>query len=111
MCSSASCRRCGRSGRSTGSRSLPARPRPRAGVGGGGLGRGSPDDLGLGDRPVLEAGAQVVLDGRLVTGAVAVDESQLTGESDVVRKRPGDDVFSGSFATSGTGRYVAERVS
>ena len=41
---------------------------------------------------------------------VGVDESQLTGESDVVRKRPGDEVFSGSFATTGTGRYVAEKV-
>jgi cation-transporting ATPase E len=51
-----------------------------------------------------------VLDGRLVSGAVGLDESQLTGESDVVRKRPGDEVFSGSFATTGTGRYVAEKV-
>ncbi len=71
----------------------------------------SPDDLVLGDLIALTAGDQVVLDGRLRTGAVAVDESQLTGESDVVPKRPGDEVFSGSYATSGTGRYVAEKVS
>jgi cation-transporting ATPase E len=70
----------------------------------------SPDDLVLGDLVVLEAGDQVVLDGRLATGAVGLDESQLTGESDVVRKRPGDEVFSGSFATTGSGRYVAEKV-
>jgi len=70
----------------------------------------SPDDLVLGDRIVLEAGDQVVLDGRLVSGAAGLDESQLTGESDVVRKRPGDAVFSGSFATSGAGHYVAEKV-
>ncbi|HET7172542.1 MAG TPA: HAD-IC family P-type ATPase, partial [Gaiellales bacterium] len=55
-------------------------------------------------------GDQVVLDGRLASGAVGLDESQLTGESDVVRKKPGDEVFSGSFATTGTGRYVAEKV-
>ena len=36
--------------------------------------------------------------------------AKLTGESDVVRKRPGDEVFSGSFATTGTGRCVAEKV-
>jgi cation-transporting ATPase E len=70
----------------------------------------SPDDLVLGDLIALEAGDQVVLDGRLVTGAAGLDESQLTGESDVVRKRPGDEVFSGSFATTGSGRYVAEKV-
>ena len=70
----------------------------------------SPDDLVLGDLIALEPGDQVVLDGRLVTGAAGLDESQLTGESDVVRKRPGDEVFSGSFATTGSARYVAEKV-
>jgi cation-transporting P-type ATPase E len=70
----------------------------------------SPDELVLGDLIALEAGDQVVLDGRLVTGTAGLDESQLTGESDVVRKRPGDEVFSGSFATSGSARYVAEKV-
>jgi len=47
----------------------------------------------------------------VVSGAVSVDESQLTGVDDTVRKRPGDEVFSGSFATAGSGRYVAEQVS
>ena len=70
----------------------------------------SPEELVLGDLLELAPGDQVVLDGRLVTGAIGLDESQLTGESDVVRKRPGEEVFSGSFATSGTGRYVAEKV-
>ena len=70
----------------------------------------TPEELVVGDLIEIAAGDQVVLDGRLMTGALAVDESQLTGESDVVRKRPGDEVFSGSFATSGGGRYVAEKV-
>ena len=39
-----------------------------------------------------------------------VDESQLTGESDMVPKRVGDEVFSGSYPTSGRGRYVARTV-
>jgi len=69
-----------------------------------------PDDLVLGDLVALRAGDQVVLDGRLASGSVGVDESQLTGESDVLPKRPGDEVFSGSFATTGTGRYVVEKV-
>jgi cation-transporting ATPase E len=70
----------------------------------------SPEDLVLGDLLELAPGDQVVLDGRLASGAVGLDESQLTGESDVVRRRPGDEVFSGSFATTGTGRYIAEKV-
>lgn len=70
----------------------------------------SPDELVLGDLIILEAGDQVVLDGRLASGNAGLDESQLTGESDVVRKRPGDAVFSGSFSTSGSARYIAEKV-
>ena len=70
-----------------------------------------PEDLVLGDLIAVKAGDQIVLDGRLVAGDLGVDESQLTGESDVVRKRVGDPVFSGSYATTGGGRYVAETVS
>ncbi len=70
----------------------------------------SPDELVLGDLLELRAGDQVVLDGRIASGAAGLDESQLTGESDVVPKRPGDEVFSGSFATTGSARYVAEKV-
>lgn len=70
-----------------------------------------PTELVVGDLIQITPGDQVVLDGRLASGAVGLDESQLTGESDVVRKKPGDEVFSGSFATTGTGRYVAEKVS
>jgi cation-transporting ATPase E len=70
----------------------------------------APAELVVGDLIELGPGDQVVLDGRLASGAVGLDESQLTGESDVVRKRPGDEVFSGSYATTGTGRYVAEKV-
>ncbi len=69
-----------------------------------------PEELVLGDLVVVMAGDQIVLDGRLVAGDIGVDESQLTGESDVVRKRVGDEVFSGSFATTGAGRYVVEAV-
>ncbi|HTK44979.1 MAG TPA: HAD-IC family P-type ATPase [Patescibacteria group bacterium] len=68
------------------------------------------EELVVGDLVEMRAGDQVVLDGRLASGALGMDESLLTGESDVVRKQPGDEVFSGSFATTGGGRYVAEKV-
>jgi cation-transporting ATPase E len=85
--------------------------RPTATVLRGGVARPLPtEELVVGDLIELGAGDQVVLDGRLATGTVGVDESLLTGESDVIRKRPGDEVFSGSFATTGQGRYVTEKV-
>jgi cation-transporting ATPase E len=68
------------------------------------------EELVVGDLIEINAGDQVVLDGRVATGSLGMDESLLTGESDVVRKKPGDEVFSGSFATSGQARYVAEKV-
>jgi cation-transporting ATPase E len=62
---------------------------------------------------LLEAGAgdQVVVDGEVVeAGGLEVDESLLTGESEPVAKRPGDQVLSGSFVAAGGGRYRATRV-
>ena len=69
-----------------------------------------PEELVVGDLVAVEAGDQIVVDGRLAEGRIEVDESQLTGESDLVPKRPGDQVYSGSYPTSGRGRYVAETV-
>ena len=69
-----------------------------------------PEELVVGDLIAVEAGDQIVVDGRLAEGRIEVDESQLTGESDLVPKRAGDQVYSGSYPTSGRGRYVAETV-
>ena len=51
----------------------------------------------MGDLIEVEAGDQIVVDGELTEGRMEVDESQLTGESDMVPKRVGDEVFSGSY--------------
>jgi len=63
------------------------------------------------DLMVLAPGGQVVVDGSVVddTG-LELNESLLTGEIDPVRKRPGDEVLSGSFVAAGSGRYRAERI-
>lgn len=59
-------------------------------------------DLVQDDVMLLEAGDQVCADGIVLeTVGIEVDESQLTGEADAVRKVLGDDIMSGSFIISG----------
>jgi cation-transporting ATPase E len=69
-----------------------------------------PTELVVGDLVQVAAGDQFVLDGRLTVGRLQADESLLTGESDLIPKQPGDEVYSGSFCTTGSGRYVVEHV-
>ena len=69
-----------------------------------------PEELVVGDLVRVGAGDQVVLDGRLSVGRLEADESQLTGESDLIPKRPGDAVFSGSFVVNGGGSFVVTAV-
>ncbi len=70
-----------------------------------------PSQVVLGDVLRLEPGDQVVVDGPMVgEGRMEVDESLLTGESDLVTKHPGDELMSGSFCMTGGGYYEAGRV-
>ena len=64
----------------------------------------------LGDALIVGLGDQLTLDGRVIQGAMEVDESLLTGESDRIPKKQGDEVLSGSVCVSGTATYVATRV-
>ena len=70
-----------------------------------------PSQVVLGDVLRLEPGDQVVVDGPMTgEGRMEVDESLLTGESDLVTKHPGDELMSGSFCMTGGGYYEAARV-
>src|SRR5450830_5206 len=70
-----------------------------------------PAQVVLGDILYLHPGDQVVVDGSMVgDGRMEVDESLLTGESDLVTKHPGDALLSGSFCMTGGGYYEAEKV-
>jgi len=52
-------------------------------------------DILAGDVLLLEPGDMVPVDGILIDGfSVKCDESQATGESDIIRKRPADEVFA-----------------
>jgi cation-transporting ATPase E len=77
----------------------------------GALANIDPGEIVVGDLLYLHPGDQVVVDGRMAgEGHMEVDESLLTGEGDLVAKRAGDELLSGSFCVTGGGYYEAERV-
>jgi cation-transporting P-type ATPase E len=71
----------------------------------------TPEQLVRGDVVHVRAGDQVVVDGPVLgAGRLELDESLLTGESDAVVKRAGDDLLSGSYCAAGKGYQLARDV-
>jgi len=64
----------------------------------------------VGDIIILKPGDRVPVDGRMVEGETAIDESLVTGESIPVAKEAGDNVIGGSINQSGFVRFEATRV-
>lgn len=64
----------------------------------------------LDDVIALSAGEQATADMIVLSGEVEVDESMLTGESDYIKKRPGDTILSGSSVIVGSARCRAEKI-
>jgi cation-transporting P-type ATPase E len=68
-------------------------------------------DVVVGDLVRASAGDQVVADGRVVSAdALALDESNLTGESELAVRGVGDSVWSGSFVVEGGALFEATAV-
>jgi Cu+-exporting ATPase len=63
-----------------------------------------------GDVVLVRPGEKVPVDGTVLDGDSAVDESLVTGESMPVTKRPGDEVVGGTVNGLGAFRYRATRV-
>ena len=69
------------------------------------------DQVVVGDLVRLAAGDQVVADGTVVSAdGLALDEANLTGESELVVRGPGEPVWSGSFAVEGAALFEATAV-
>ncbi|MBI3984344.1 MAG: copper-translocating P-type ATPase [Candidatus Levybacteria bacterium] len=64
----------------------------------------------LGDIIILKPGDKVPVDGQILDGETAIDESLVTGESLPVAKKKGDNVIGGSINTSGSVRFKATKV-
>jgi Cu+-exporting ATPase len=64
----------------------------------------------LGDRVLVRPGERLPVDGVVLEGHSAVDESMLTGESLPVDKHPGDKVVGGTINKQGLLKFEATRV-
>jgi len=67
-------------------------------------------DVAVGELVLVRPGAKVPVDGLVESGASAVDESMVTGESLPVPKQPGDAVIGASVNTTGALRVRATKV-
>lgn len=70
----------------------------------------SADKLVLDDVVEFTAGSQIPADAKVIDGELQVNESLITGESDEITKRAGDQLLSGSFVVSGKAYARLEKV-
>jgi len=68
------------------------------------------ENIVLDDVLLLGIGCQIPTDCKILEGDIEVNESLLTGESVAIKKHPGDNLFAGSFITSGICKVQAIKV-
>jgi Cu+-exporting ATPase len=68
------------------------------------------EDVCVGDILVVRPGAKIPVDGTVLSGGTAIDESMLTGESMPVDKQAGDRVYAATINTTGSVTFRAEKV-
>ena len=68
------------------------------------------EEVLVGDTVVVKPGGRIPVDGTVLSGHSAIDESMLTGESMPVDKQQGDPVYTASLNTTGALTFRAEKV-
>lgn len=68
------------------------------------------EEVAVGDILLVKTGAQVPVDGVITQGWGHVNEASVTGESQLVKKKIGDSVFSGTLLENGTLQVRAEKI-
>ena len=68
------------------------------------------DDLQVGDEIIVRPGERIAVDGEILRGYSAVDESMLTGESAPVEKSPGSPVYGATINSTGSFAFTAQKV-
>jgi Cu+-exporting ATPase len=67
-------------------------------------------EVRVGEVVLVRPGEKIPVDGRVLEGASAVDESMVTGESLPVEKKPGDPVIGATINSFGAFRFQATKV-
>lgn len=67
-------------------------------------------DIQVGDIIILKPGDKVPVDGEIIEGETAIDESLVTGESIPATKKIGDQVIGGSINTIGSVKFKAIKI-
>ena len=68
------------------------------------------DDVDIGNRIAVLPGGMISVDGKVLKGDAEVNEAAISGESVLISKTPGDQVFSGTILDSGYLEIEAEKV-
>ncbi|MBI4439050.1 heavy metal translocating P-type ATPase [Candidatus Woesearchaeota archaeon] len=68
------------------------------------------DEVAVGDSVIVKPGQKIPVDGRVISGSSAVDESMVTGESIPVEKFKGSVVIGGTINRTGSFRFNATKV-
>ena len=68
------------------------------------------DEVETGDILLVKPGEKIPVDGMVISGHTAINESMLTGESLPVDKNTGDPVYAASMNTTGSIQFRAEKV-
>jgi len=68
------------------------------------------EEVLVGDTVVVRPGEKVAVDGEVIAGSSAIDESMITGESMPVEKQIGDEVIGGTLNKTGSFRFRATKV-
>lgn len=68
------------------------------------------EEVQVGDEILVRPGERIAVDGEIMTGNSAIDESMITGESIPVDKGPGDGILGGTINKAGSFTFRASRV-
>ncbi len=68
------------------------------------------EEVQIGDIVIVRPGEKVPVDGKIIEGYSAVDESMLTGESLPVEKQPGDLIIGATINKHGTFKFSATKI-
>ena len=68
------------------------------------------ENVKVGDLVVVKPGGKIPVDGTVVSGSTAIDESMLTGESMPIDKKAGDRVYAATINTTGAIKFKAEKI-